>query len=116
MTEVEKAFIAVQKIIEKKIDENPKGGIIVNKGKDNEVKIKYKDLLRIVNSISYHVLKRKQIYSRGICKTCEHFDSTGYTENHGKCTLISTKEHPITNYGRCMGIYDNCAYSTYKSE
>lgn len=116
ITEVEKAFIVLHKMVEKKLEEKQKSGMVVNKGCEDEVKLSYKELLSILDSLQYHVVVREQIKNRGICKNCDYFSRDGYTENHGRCRLKSSKRYPVTNYGRCMGIYDNCAHNTSMEE
>lgn len=112
MNEVEKTFLVLQKIIQGKIDDNPKAGIIVNKGQKDEVRIRYKDLLERVESLKYHVVDRNSLDRYNTCEYCGYFDQTGYTKNHGRCKC----PEPCSNAGRCMGIYDTCWRNTNNKE
>lgn len=112
MTEVEKAFKAVKRIVQKKLEEKPNSGIIVDKGQADEVRISYKELLSVVESLEYHVVTRGGIKSSGICKDCNYLNKDGYTKNHGVCTFPASSRNLVTNYGKCMGIYDTCPHNS----
>ena len=111
MNEAQKIFTAVERVLELRLKENPKAGIIINKGKDDEIRYRYSELLKLVKQMEYHVVERKALDRYGICKDCDYFSPTGYGENHGKC--ICPEEH--SNTGRCMGIYDTCWRNTKNS-
>lgn len=110
MNELEQALLALEKIVQAKIDDNPKAGVIINKGQKDEFRIRYKSLLEHIKSIQYQVIVRTSVARYGICKDCDYFDPKGYTENHGRCKC--PEEH--SNRGKCMGIYDTCWRNTSK--
>jgi hypothetical protein len=96
VSELEKFFMIIDNILEKRIEENPKSGMVVNKGTDEEVKMKYKDAQKVLQRIesSYAV---KGCNSFGICKTCTSFNSRGSSSgSFGKCE------------GKDVHCYDTC--------
>ena len=104
MTEVEKTFDILEKYFKSKIKDNSKAGIVFDKGSPYEEKVRYKDLLVLIERLKYHTIDRNSIDRYGTCKDCLYFDPTGYTENHGRCNCPD----PYSNCGKCMGIYDTC--------
>lgn len=103
MNRVEKTFAVIEKIIQAKIDMNERSGVIINKGTPDEIRVRYRDLIEDVKSLKYHVVNRNSINRYGICEECLFFEPDSKCENHGKC-----KNHKSSNYGRCMGVFDNC--------
>lgn len=112
MNELEQALLALERVVQAKLEANPKSGVIINKGQKDEFRIRYKELLELVGSIQYQVVVRTSVARYGICKDCDHFDPTGYTKNHGRCKCPDQ----YSNRGKCMGIYDTCWRNTSKKE
>lgn len=107
VNELEKMLMLCSRLIREKIDDGEKGKII-NKGKPNEVKVKYENALRTCDRLSSY-LGIRGIFSFGICKTCEHFDATcSATEVFGKCKLgQGSKLHDVSP--DLLHIYDTCS-------
>lgn len=101
-------------MVEKKIEENPKAGIVLNKSTPSEIKMRFSELLEHLNSIEYQIVTRDSIHRYGICKECIYF-KPGESKEHGVCMFEPDKRNPVTNYGLCMGIYDTCWRNTPKS-
>lgn len=74
-----------------------KKGVVINKGTEQEFRVKYKTVLRTCNRIQdYFALKGA--FSFGICKTCNSWDNSGCTpKTFGKCG------------GKAKHCYDTCS-------
>lgn len=99
VSELESSLLCFGKLLEEKLA-NKSVGVIVNKGQDDQVKIKYEDALRGLNRLSSY-FGLKGTFSYGICGTCNHFSiDTDSTEVLGTCKLKSSSGHHI---------YESCA-------
>lgn len=73
ISELEVTFIALRKLLKQKLKENPKSGMLVAKGKPNEARLRYKDMLSVLDSLEVK-LSQEGCLSFGICKTCGRFN------------------------------------------
>lgn len=100
LNELEAFLLLVDKLLDKRLEENPKAGIILAKDKPNETRIKYKDAKKTLNKLSSH-FSQKGCLSFGICGSCSYFNTNGYTTKAlGRCKLNANKE---------MSAFDSCA-------
>lgn len=74
LSDLEVAFAFMQKILEKRLQKDPDGCIIVCKGKSNETTVSYKQLKQTIDSIQIR-LSQDGCFSFGVCKTCTKFKS-----------------------------------------
>lgn len=63
----------VKKLLAAKAKERPTSGVVMAKGKPNEMRLKYKDMLRVIASLEQK-LSEEGCMSFGICKTCNSFN------------------------------------------
>lgn len=98
VNEIEKTFMLMKRMLEAEIDAGKKG-LVINKGKDNEVKVKYETALQTLDRF-YSYMGIKGTFSFGICLTCDNFDGAcSATDCFGKCKFsASDLKH----------IYDSC--------
>lgn len=99
VNELELFFMLVDTLLEEKLSENPKSGKIMNKGTDNEVRMKYAKALK-VNQKLYTQYAVKGCFSFGICGTCSEYNDSAYSSKTlGKC---------MANGGKEVSPYDTC--------
>ena len=97
ISELEALFIAVDKLIDEKLEQNPKAGIIIGKGQSNEVRIRYVKLKKRLE-ILHKFFALKGCFSYGVCQTCSKFNTTS----------SSTKEFGVCQ-NRTVHCYDTCS-------
>lgn len=99
VSELEAMFIVLSKLIDKQIESGDGKGIIIAKGKPNEVRAKYADVKCILKKMEdYFGIKGAMSY--GICKTCTNFDNSSSSVGFfGYCKK---------NKGKHVHEYDNC--------
>lgn len=84
ISELEATLIMVKKLLKREIEAGHKG-LIIAKGKPNEVKLTYKRALKAVESIE-NCFEYKGCRSYGVCATCEKFDTAKFQDNEfGYC-------------------------------
>jgi hypothetical protein len=96
INELEAFLIVCEKLLEDKVKAGEKG-IIIAKGKPNQIKISYKRALKILGSLRA-LFGLRGCFSFGICKTCTQFDSSqSGTKDFGNCQ------------GKRVHKYDSCS-------
>lgn len=84
ISEFEAFLILAEKLINEKIEAGGKG-LILAKGKPNEVKLSYKKALKILKSMD-KCFAYKGCKSYGVCMTCNNFDTTKFQDKEfGYC-------------------------------
>lgn len=73
ISELELTLIAVKKLLTQKIEASPKAGFIVAKGKPNEARLRYREMLQVIDSLEAK-LSLEGCMSFGVCKTCGRFN------------------------------------------
>lgn len=89
---LELTFGALEKLLKTKIEENPKSGFIAAKGKPNEARIRYSEVLKNVQALRYKY-GLDGAFSYGICENCKHFDTRGHSNGFGKCKYATDLVH-----------------------
>lgn len=85
INELEAFMILMEKLIEEKLAENPKAGMIIAKGQPNEIRVRYKKALGVLHRL-HGFFALKGCFSIGICQTCSSFNQAGYSAKlYGKC-------------------------------
>lgn len=105
INELEAFILIVDKMLEEKLQVNPKAGIVLAKGRPNEKKVRYKDLKKVLSTLELY-FSQKGCLSFGICRDCGNFNGAGYFSNCkglGRCRLNSDKE---------VNAYDSCSRHT----
>lgn len=98
VSELESLLLVMDKLLQDKIQANPKSGVVFNKGEPNELRVKYTDAQRALKALRT-TFGYKGAFSFGVCKTCKMFDTRAYsTGDLGKCTLNKS----------IVGGYDTC--------
>lgn len=94
--ELEMALKIVKKALDQLLEEKPKGGLVVNKGKATEAKMSYKEAKMCVERIQRR-FDKLGTFSFGICGSCTkwctsgHF--TGQWEDFGTCRSTNKFTH-----------------------
>lgn len=78
ISDLEALMIIMDKLIGDKLEENPKAGLIIAKGKPNERKIRYHEAKTLLQGLEGY-FGQKGSFSLGVCATCTKFD----TRSHG---------------------------------
>lgn len=73
ISELEVTLIALRKLIKRTLEVKPNSGMIIAKGKPNEARLKYQEMLVILDSLEVK-LSQEGCLSFGICKTCGRFN------------------------------------------
>ena len=73
INELELTLIALKKLLKQKVAASPSAGLRLNKGQPNEAKLKYKDMITVLDSLQGK-LSMEGCFSLGICKTCTRFN------------------------------------------
>lgn len=93
VSDLEAMLIVMYKLISDKLEEKPKAGITLAKGKKNEKKVRYKgvkeDLLALIDFCS-----AKGMLSIGVCETCKSYSTSGHaSKNFGTCKKTGKQCH-----------------------
>lgn len=103
INELEATLILARKLIQDKIDSGAKG-LILAKGKPNEMKLTYKQALKVITSVE-KCFGYKGCDSYGICATCTKFDTTKFQDKEfGYCNGdMKHKYDTCQNHSRSGG-------------
>jgi hypothetical protein len=108
--ELEMLLLCCEKAINRILDENPKAGIIVDKGEPTEVKMRYKDALVALQKLDvYFGLKGSTSF--GLCMTCTKWDRTAHhsvADCCGDCRGGLTRKKDF--HPNVFHAYDSCDY------
>lgn len=86
VSDLEVLLLAFDVLIEKRLKENPKSGVIVGKGTLNETKVKYTKIIKILERLDTY-FRYKGTLSFGICGTCTNFSYNSSAGAFGTCQL-----------------------------
>jgi hypothetical protein len=70
--ELEMMLKCAKKALKKSIEENPKSGLIINKGEDNEARMRYTEALENLDWV-YYLLKGKDMLKGECCRYCRYY-------------------------------------------
>lgn len=73
ISDLEGLLTATRKLLKDRISDSPKAGLVIAKGKPNEAKFRYVDLLLVLDSLEAK-LSMEGCLSLGVCKTCGKFN------------------------------------------
>lgn len=97
ISDLEAAFIVVEKLLKKHLQDHPNSGMILCKGKPNETRIRYSEVTSVLHSIQIK-LSQEGCFSFGVCKTCARFNpSVSQIGCFGMC-----------NNSKIVHEYDSC--------
>lgn len=87
INELEAMLLTMRKLVKDKLKDNPKAGLILCKGEPGETRIRYRELLGVIDSLETR-FGLEGCFSFGICKTCDRY-SPGLigSEHSGQCPL-----------------------------
>ena len=98
VSELEALIMVMDRLLQDKLQANPKSGIVFNRGEPNELKVRYADAQKALENLK-STFAYKGAFSFGICKTCKKFKNEGYSTGMlGKCSLSKS----------VVGGYDTC--------
>lgn len=99
ISDLEALIIVMDKLLSDKLEQKPKSGITIAKGKINERKFRYTDAMDALRCLKYY-FGDKGCFSCGVCETCKYFDPKGHAnEFFGTCTRESK---PCTKWDTCQ--------------
>lgn len=82
---LELALYMAEKSMNKVVQENPKAGLIVAKGQENEARLRYTEAIQVMKMVKDYFAS-KGCFSFGICLNCAKFKNTGTTPKYfGHC-------------------------------
>ena len=85
VSELEAYMLCIDKILQHKIEEKTSGGVIINKGKPNQIKLKYERIRDIHENLSSY-LSSEGKFSFGLCMTCGKWNNKGSSTGlYGMC-------------------------------
>lgn len=85
ISDLESCLIILDRVIDSRIEDNPKSGMVLNKGCENEVKMKYQKVKKLLNEI-HNQYALSGTFSIGCCQTCSRFNTKGHSsEFYGTC-------------------------------
>lgn len=93
ISELELTLRAIKHLLRQKAKEKPDGGLVMAKGKNNEIRLSWSDMVNVVDSLESK-LGMEGCFSQGICKTCRSFNirvTTGKT--WGQCGTVMHHEY-----------------------
>ena len=104
--ELQMLLICCDRALSKLIEENPKSGIVADKGKIEEARMTYKEAQKSLRKLgTYFGLKGTNTF--GICLNCAHWNTANFATKQtcGVCKIGSTKKdyHPDI-----LHAYDSC--------
>jgi hypothetical protein len=89
-----------EKALLKQIIENPKSGLIVDKGKPEETRMKYKVAKRYLTKLQTY-FGLKGAFTFGICEDCKHFNKSGHNSLEDCCGDCKVKNILVTSFDSC---------------
>lgn len=102
MNEVEILLELMLKIVKKKYDKNPNGGIKISP----TCKMKYNKMIEAIEALRVYVLDWGSVRCYGICKDCEMYHPN--SKRYGKCGDIRHNKHAPAN----VNCYNTCWHNT----
>lgn len=96
INDLQMMMICCEKLLNKAIEENPKAGVITQKGTPEETKMKYTAALKTLKRLNAYFGLRGTT-TLGMCISCRNWDTRGFTPTSlGKCKIRATKRdyHP----------------------
>lgn len=108
ISELEGLLIAIRKLLKDRVKDNPNAGLILAKGKPNEARFRYADLIPVLDSLKLK-LSQQGCLSFGVCKTCGKFNPRVSGTGHlGACGDKIVHEYDScgnhTKKGGCYGL------------
>jgi len=100
--EIQMFLKCAKKALQLQIDERPKSGLIVNKGTDQEARMRYVEAMTCIEKLET-MFAVSGALSLGICHSCSYMDKRGHSSRHdciGQCKL---------NKGKFVHDYNSCA-------
>nr|DAJ99820.1 MAG TPA: hypothetical protein [Caudoviricetes sp.] len=102
VSKLELTLHMAKKALQRVVNENPKAGVIVAKGKKNETRLRYSEAIQVVEMIDDY-FAMKGCKSFGICGTCTKFNNKGKTPDwFGVCG------------GKEVHVFDTCQQHSRK--
>jgi hypothetical protein len=99
ISDLEAFLIIAEKLLEDKLQEKPKAGVTLAKGKPNERKVRYTEARETLNELKYF-FEMKGCMSFGVCGTCRSLDQRSHGNTaFGTCRKTKSVQH----------IWDTCA-------
>jgi hypothetical protein len=90
ISELEAYMLCVDKILQHKIEEKPNSGVILNKGEENQIKLKYTQIREIHEKL-HSYMSSEGLFSFGLCMTCGKWNNKGSSTGlYGMCGKDST--------------------------
>lgn len=100
LNDIDTLILVCEKLVQRKIDDNPKSGIILNKGKSTERRIRYIEVYDLLVSLSDY-FGIKGAFSIGICQDCKYFQCSPANPVIGRCSLKGDRD-PVHQWDSCI--------------
>lgn len=93
ISDLEAVLLVLRKVLDDKLEEKPKAGITLAKGKKNERRIRYSEAKKLLAQMESYFAVRGCL-SFGVCDTCKNFDQRAHgNKAFGTCKRKNTMCH-----------------------
>lgn len=100
-TDLENAIKACIKMVNSKLEDNPKKGVVL----DDRNRIRYKTVKKELMKLDDYFRYKGCFSCYGCCGDCGNFDNSGHQQEHfGKCTHSGNKT--VHEYDTCESFYN----------
>lgn len=103
VSDLEGMFLVLDNLLCKQLEQNPKAGMILNKGSAHEYRMRYKKCREVLLEL-HRRFDLEGKFSIGTCMTCQHFNGAySATGMYGKCPNKSDYVHAFDTCDKHTG-------------
>lgn len=93
VTDLDCLFVAIYNLLYERIQTEPNKGIVVCKGKPNQRKVKWSDLMLTAHMLEDFFTFRKERHGDHVCETCYYWKSISQASPHmGMCKAQNVRD------------------------
>ena len=97
ITQLEATFVAIYSLLLDQIEKEPNKGIVIQKGKPNQYKLRWKDAMLCAHALEDYFTLRDPMKGAAICERCKHWESTSTASPHlGFCRKKKRAMHSLS--------------------
>jgi len=102
LNDLETLLLVCERLVQAKLNNNPKAGIILAKGKPNERRARYSEAYDLLVGLSDY-FGIKGAFSLGTCDSCTNFKRSRSNPVFGKCKAKSGDSASVHKWDSCPG-------------
>lgn len=96
ITDIQATFVALHNLLLEQLEKEPNKGIIIQKGRPNQYKLKWKKALYYLLMLEDYFILRDPKKGACVCKQCIHWSSVSTQSPHlGKCNKKQSMVHAL---------------------